>query len=262
MGSLLFLGTGASAGAPVIGCSCPVCTSSDPKNRRMRASALVRINSKTVLIDAGPDFRQQALTFGISAIDGLILTHTHYDHVGGLEELRSYNFMQKKAIDCLLSEESLHAVQKLFYYLFEPRDGKVGFTSRFTFHPLTEDRGESIFCDVPIRYFSYRQSSMKVLGLRFGDLAYVTDIKEYPETIFDDLQGLSTLVISALRFGKSELQFTIDDAIDFATKVGAKTTYLFHMSHEIDYHHIITLLPENIKAAYDGLEIPFKEFPL
>lgn len=257
MGSLLLLGTGASSGCPVICCSCPVCTSKDPKNRRSRASALVRIQDKTFLIDAGPDLRQQALTFDIPKIDGLIITHTHYDHIGGLEELRTYNFRQKKAIDCLLSMESLAAVQKLFYYLFEPRNGVMSFTSQFAFQPLSADRGEVLFCDVPIRYFSYRQSSMKVLGLRFGDLAYVTDIKDYPETIFDDLKGVSTLVLSALRFGKSDLQFSIDDAIDFASRVDAKLTYLIHMSHEIDYHHIASLLPENIKPAYDGLQLHF-----
>lgn len=259
MGSLLLLGTGASCGSPVIGCSCQVCTSNDPKNRRLRCSSLLKTHGKTILIDAGPDIRTQALNYGIAKIDGLILTHTHYDHVGGLEELRIYNFMQEKPIDCLLSKESLSAVHKLFYYLFEPRATLTNFTSKFTFHPLSHDRGETTFCDIPIRYFSYHQSNMKVLGFRIADIAYVTDIKNYPETIFEDLHGVSTLVLSALRFGKSDIQFTIDDAVDFANKVGAKMTYLIHMSHDIEYHHIATLLPENIKPAYDGLELHFKD---
>jgi phosphoribosyl 1,2-cyclic phosphate phosphodiesterase len=259
MGSLLFLGTGASSGVPVIGCSCPVCTSSDPKNRRLRASILIQMQQKTLLIDAGPDFREQALSHQITHLDGLILTHTHYDHVGGLEELRIYNFMQKMALPCLLSRESFQSVQKLFYYLFEPKQDRVNFTSSFDFHPLDDLRGVVQFLDLPIRYFSYEQSSMQVLGCRFGDLAYVTDIKHYPDTIFHDLEGVSTLILSGLRFGSSAMQFSIDEALDFAAKVGAKMTYLMHMSHDIEFTHIASLLPQNIRPAYDGLSISFKD---
>ena len=255
-GSLLFLGTGSSAGVPVIGCHCRVCLSRDPKNRRLRASALLRWQDKTFLIDAGPDFRQQALLYDIRQIDGLLLTHTHYDHIGGLEELRIYSFRQKGGIPCLLSSSSYSEVKKLFYYLFE-QDGEVkNYTSKFDFIPLDGD-GECIFLGLPIRYFSYSQGGMKVLGFRIGDLAYVTDIKNYSPSIFQELQGLSCLVLSALRFTNSNIQFSIDEAIDFAEKVGAKNTYLMHMSHDIEYSHLYNLLPASITLAYDGLELPF-----
>lgn len=257
-GTLLLLGTGSSAGTPIIGCSCAVCTSQDPKNKRLRASALLQANGKSVLIDAGPDLRQQALRYPIKRVDGLILTHSHYDHVGGLEELRAFNFMQGGAIPCLLSHETFKAVKKLFYYLFEPRYGQQNYTSQFDFQPLRGDRGALEFCTLSLRYFSYLHSGMRVLGIRFGDLAYITDIKEYPETIFEDLAGVSTLVLSALRFTKSDIQFSIDEAVDFAIKSGAKRTYLIHMAHDIEYHHIQTLLPESIKPAYDGLTLPCK----
>lgn len=261
MGSLLFLGTGASSGCPVIGCICPTCRSKDVKNRRLRSSALVKLGGKTLLIDSGPDIRQQALQYGISAIDGVILTHTHFDHIGGLEELRIYNFMQKQPLPCLLSAESYRSIQKLFYYLFCPKSehghGRVSYTSQFDFQVLHSGRGVTEFCGQKIGYFSYKHGGMSVLGVRLGDIAYVTDIKEYPETIFEDLAGVSTLIVSALRFGRSDLQFALDDACDFAEKTGAKMTYLMHMSHELEYTHIQTLLPDTIRPAYDGLELIF-----
>jgi phosphoribosyl 1,2-cyclic phosphate phosphodiesterase len=254
--TLLLLGTGSSTGTPIIGCRCAVCTSQDPKNRRLRASALLQAGGKSVLIDAGPDLRQQALTYDIKRVDGLILTHSHFDHVGGLEELRAYNFMQDGPIPCLLSKESFSSVKKLFYYLFEPRGDRQNYTSQFVFAPLKHERGLAEFCSLPIRYFSYVHSGIKVLGIRIGDIAYVTDIKEYPETIFEDLEGISTLVVSALRFTKSDIQFSIDEAVDFAEKVRPKETYLMHMAHDIEYHHLQTLLPPFIKPAYDGLKLP------
>jgi len=256
-GVLLLLGTGSSAGIPVMGCDCSVCTSQDPKNKRLRASALVRYAGTNLLIDAGPDIRQQCLKFGIRHVDGLILTHTHFDHVGGLEELRVFNFKQQKPIPCLLSQESLNEVKMLFHYFFEEHDKDKTIPAKFTFHTLLEDRAKLTFCDIPLRCFSYAQSKMKVTGVRLGDLAYVTDIKEYPKTIFADLANLNTLVISALRFTSSRLQFSIDEAIDFAERVKAKTTYLIHMAHEIEHEHLQSLLPSNILPAYDGLEIAF-----
>lgn len=253
--TLRFLGTGSSTGTPIIGCKCAVCTSIDPKNRRLRASVLVEASGKNILIDAGPDLRQQALIYDIKRVDGLILTHAHFDHVGGLEELRAYNFMQKAAIPCLLSNDCFESIKKLFYYLFEMPSGRLNYTSQFAFQPLSAERGTLEFCGISVRYFSYMHSGMKVLGVRLGDIAYVTDIKEYPETIFDDLQGLSTLVVSALRFTRSEIQFSIDEAVDFAEKCGAKQTYLMHMAHDVEYGHIKTLLPPSIKPAFDGLTL-------
>lgn len=256
-GSLLLLGTGSSAGIPVMGCDCQVCASQDARNKRLRAAALVRCGGIKLLIDTGPDIRQQCLKFGITEVDGLFLTHTHFDHVGGLEELRVFNFKTQKPIPCLLSHDSLKEVKKLFHYLFEEHDKDKTIPAKYTFETFEHDRGAYTFCSLPLRYFSYTQSKMKVTGMRLGDLAYVTDIKEYPDTIFEDLQGLTTLVVSALRFTSSRLQFSIDEALDFSERVKAKKTYLIHMAHEIDHEHLQSLLPSNIVPAYDGLEISF-----
>lgn len=256
-GSLLFLGTGSSAGIPVIGCSCKVCTSPNPKNCRCRTSALIRYNHKNYLIDAGPDIKYQALRYAIKAISGLIISHTHFDHIGGLEELRIFNFIQEKAIPCLLLQESLNDVKKLFYYLFNEKVPGQNNTSQFAFVPLSSSRGLIEFEGMPLSYFRYAQGDMRVLGLRFGDLAYLTDIKHYSEEIFDFLEGVSTVVVSALRLTPSHLHFSIDEAVDFIKKTQATNGYFIHMAHEIEHEHVESLLPQGIHLAYDGLEIPF-----
>ncbi len=260
-GSLLLLGTGASAGIPVMGCSCAVCLSTDEKNKRSRASAFIRYKHRAVLIDAGPDIRQQSLKFGIKHVDGLILTHTHYDHIGGLEELRAFTFSQKAPIPCLLSEISLTHIKKLFYYLFEEHSVDKTVPAKFVFQQFNDKRGVVNFCDIPIHYFTYSQPHMEVTGYRLGDLAYITDIKDYPENIFEDLKDLNTLIISALRHTYTKLQFSVDEAVAFAKKVGAKTTYLIHMSHELEHtnleKHLEKYLPLSIKPGFDGLEIAF-----
>ncbi|MCE5295166.1 MAG: MBL fold metallo-hydrolase [Chlamydiales bacterium] len=256
-GTFLLLGTGASAGIPVIGCPCDICHSTDERNKRKRASALICYEGKQILIDAGPDFHQQALQYDVKKIDGLAITHTHYDHIGGLEELRIFAYVRKAAIPCLLSQISLGHLKKLFYYFFDEHTADKTVPAKFDFITLPEKRGHVDFCGLPIQYFTYSQPNMDVIGYRVGDLAYITDIKEYPETIFEDLVGCKTLIISALRFGTTKLQFSIDEAVDFAKRVNAPMTYFIHMSHEIEHSHLESLLPANIRPAYDGLEIPF-----
>ncbi len=258
MGSIVLLGTGASSGIPVMGCTCEVCTSKDRKNKRFRASSLLRYEGRQILIDAGPDIRQQALCFGIRHVDGLMLTHTHYDHVGGLEELRVFSRVQNRPIDCLLSPISLVHIKKLFYYFFEEHKEDKTIPAKFEFHLLDGLRGATEFCGLPIRYFTYAQPHMEVTGYRFGDLAYITDIKSYPETIFEDLKDVKTLIISALRHTSSKLQFSVDEAVDFAKRVHPSSTYLIHMAHEIEHNHLASLLPPNIFPAYDGLELTFE----
>lgn len=250
--SLLFLGTGASTGIPVIGCSCATCHSSNPKNRRLRTSALLQINGKNVLIDAGPDVRQQLLQHEINRLDGVILTHTHYDHIGGLEDLRIYNFLQGSAIDCLLSKPDYENIQKLFFYHFFTSEN---ISAKFRFVILVDDEGETLFQEERIHYFSYMQGSAKVLGLRIGTFAYITDIKTYSDQIFSFLEGVDTLVLSALRDTPSHMHLTIDQAVEFATRVGAKNCYLTHIAHELDYDKWESRLPEGIHLAYDGLKI-------
>ena len=256
-GSFLFLGSGASSGVPVVGCKCEVCQSKDPKNTRLRPAGLVSWQGKQILIDAGPDFREQALAHSIDRLDGVIITHTHYDHIGRLDELRIFYFYQKQALPCLLSRESMDDIEHRYYYMFRDHMHGSNFTARMDWQVLEAERGDVIFQGVPIRYMSYKQGNMGVNGFRFGDFAYISDIYEYPETIFEDLAGVRKLVVGALRKSKSYVHFTTDQAVAFAQKVGAEQSWFTHISHDLDHEATNADLPPEVRMGYDGLEITF-----
>lgn len=255
-GTLLLLGTGASTGTPVIGCSCSVCTSGQ---ERLRPSALVTIGEKRLLIDVGPDFRQQALKYGISTLDGVLLTHAHYDHVAGLDELRVYHFNGGiKRMPLLLSQETFAGVAERFQYLMEEqKDGSI-LSTRFQFHVLQKLVGSVTFETVPLDFFTFAQGGMSVLGFRFGSLAYVSDISEYDEKIFESLDGVKTLVVDALKDEKNRVHFSLSEAMGFAQKCGAEKVFFTHIAHEIDPKVVSRKLPSNMQLAYDGLELEFE----
>lgn len=253
----LFLGTGASTGVPVIGCKCAICASPSPRNKRLRPSGLLLVGRVVLLIDAGPDFRQQALTAKIDRLDGVLLTHTHFDHIAGIDDLRTYNLYQKTPIPCLLSDESLEEMQFRYHYLTNPVEKSHSLPAQLAFRALEDDRGEVDFLGVKIGYFSYFQGDMKVTGYKIGEFAYVSDIRDYDEAIFDWLSDVGILVVSAIREEASKAMFSIGEAIEFAKKAGAKKTYFTHMNHEIDYDSISRKLPPGIELAYDGLGVEF-----
>lgn len=255
--TLLFLGTGGSMGIPVIGCDCAVCTSGKSKNQRSRPSALIRFGLKDILIDCGPDFRWQALRFGLRNIDGVILTHAHNDHIAGFDELRLFYFKHHAPVPCLLSKATEEGLRQRFHYIFNPRGPYEKFIPKFEMHYLEGEKGKVEFLGLPISYITYEQGGMQVNGLRFGNLAYVTDIRHYDPSIFDALQGLETLILSALRFTPSPLHLNVDEAVEFSRRCGARHTYFIHISHDLDHEHTNAYLPENMQLAYDGLEIPF-----
>ncbi len=256
MNSFLFLGTGPSTGVPVIGCKCRVCISN---KERLRPSGLLKIGPKTILIDAGPDFRQQALTHQIDHLDGLILTHTHYDHIAGIDELRSYYLQTETPLPCLLSQMSFNELKLRYYYLFEKRSEKKTLSAQLDCKILPQKAGIENFLGVKISYFSYFQGEMQVTGLRIGNFAYVSDIRSYDDSIFKSLLGIETLVVSALRLESALMMFSIDEAIQFGQKAKAKKIWLTHMNHEIDYDLVNQELPQGVQLAYDGLEIDIGE---
>lgn len=252
-GKLLFLGTGASLGIPVIGCSCPVCRSKDPFNRRLRPSALIRIMNKQFLIDVGPDFRLQALSHGIHALDGILLTHAHHDHTAGMDDLRPIYYQRESPLPILLSHATAQDILTRYYYLF---DKSVSPRFRFQILPA-EPTGEVSFESLPIQYVTYTQSGMAVNGYRMGNLVYLSDIRHFSPSIFEDLKGVKILIISALRFTPSAMHLTIDEAVDFATQLNAEKVWLTHISHDLEHHQTNVYLPPHIRMAYDGLEIEF-----
>jgi len=253
--SFVFLGTGASAGVPVIGCDCAVCTSASPYNKRLRSSGLLKIGGRNFLIDAGPDFREQALRAKIHHLDALFLTHTHFDHIAGVDELRAYFFRKKKPIPCLLSRESFEDLKKRYYYLFLPIGQGPTLSVQLDLKVLDDDQGSIHFEGLEVGYFSFYQGGMKVTGYRILDFAYISDIRDYEETIFDELKGVKTLVLSALWEKKSDLHLSLDEAVFFAEKIKPAQTYLIHTNHGIDYESTNRKLPKGIRLAYDGLEI-------
>lgn len=252
--SFQFLGTGASAGVPLIGCKCRVCTSSSPKDNRFRPSGLIRTQGKAILIDIGPDFRSQALAFGLDRLDGLLLTHTHYDHIAGIDEVRIFNVREKKSLPCLLSQDSFEEMQKRYHYLFK----QGGLSAQLDFYPLKEEMGEVEFLGIRIGYCSFYQTSMKVTGFRIGDFAYISDVQKYDDSIFQLLQGVKKLVLSALKPEASPFHLSFEEAIQFSRKAQAEETYITHVSHFVDHESMNALLPPNMQVGYDGLTLEFQ----
>lgn len=256
-GKFTFLGTSASAGVPMVGCKCAVCTSASAKNQRLRPSGLLRVGGKSILIDVGPDFRTQAIKYKIDHLDGLLLTHTHFDHIAGIDDLRAYYLQTKKKLPCLLSKESLDDLKTRYDYLF--RTSGKSLSAQLAFTPLPDEMGQTEFLGLKIGYVSYIQSGMKVNGFRLGDFAYISDIREYEDSIFGALKGVKNLVLSALREEPSDLHFTMDEAIAFSRKVGAEATFLTHISHAVDHEAVNKKLPVEVRLGFDGFEMEFHE---
>lgn len=244
---VVFLGTGGSAGIPMIGCTCAVCCSTFLHNKRLRPSILIQLGAKNFLIDATPDFRQQALNFHINHLDGILLTHPHNDHIAGLNECVPYFLKSKKSIPLLLSEETSAEVKSHYHYLLSMK--------LFQLHLLEKNDGVAFFEGLKVRYFSYFQKGMQVNGFRFKNFAYVTDIKEYDHTLFEHLEGVDVLVISASLFPKSQAHIHFSEAQKIAEKAGIRQVFFTHISHDIEHEKENKKLPEGVDIAYDGLKL-------
>lgn len=253
-------GTSASVGVPVIGCSCPVCSSKSSYNKRLRPAAMLEVLDKKYLIDAGPDVREQALKHHLKRLDGVFLTHTHFDHIAGIDDLRVFSFIQKGPIPCFMSNETFDEMKIRYHYLF---DEDLKTKPKFTCRVLEKDHGHSTIDKFPFTYFSYFQTGMKITGLRFGNLAYMTDIKEYDASIFDYLMNLDTLIISAIDWTSTRAHLGIDNVVEIIEKIKPKKVFITHIGHELEYEVTSKQLPSPIKLAYDGLildlELTLKE---
>ena len=255
MGSkLIFLGTGTSQGVPMIGCDCDVCRSCDPRDKRLRASAFVEYEGLKILIDAGPDFRYQMLREHISHVDAILLTHNHKDHTGGLDDIRAFNYIEKKATQIYCEKYVEDSLRKEYSYAFA--ENKYPGAPEWDVHIIDENpfkiNGVEI---VPIRGRHYK---LPVLGYRFGNLAYCTDMNHIMEEEFEKLKGLDHFIINCVRKGRHISHFSLEGALEVAAKVGAKHTWLTHLSHQLPkYQKLAAELPEGVQAAYDGLTLEF-----
>lgn len=249
---LTFLGTGTSQGVPMIGCRCGVCSSTDIRDKRLRASALVEFNGLRVLIDAGPDFRQQMLRENVSHLDAILLTHNHKDHTGGLDDIRAFNYIERKAVKIYCEKYVEDSLRMEYSYAFA--ENKYPGAPEWEVHIIDEKpfsiNGVEI---IPIRGKHFR---LPVLGFRFGNIAYCTDMNKIPDEEFAKLQGLDHFVINCVRRGRHISHFSLEGALSVAEKVGAGHTWLTHLSHQLPvYEELASELPENVKPAYDGLTI-------
>lgn len=250
--TLTFLGTGTSQGVPLIGCDCEVCKSADPRDNRLRTSALLETESTRILIDCGPDFRQQILKQPFRKIDGVLLTHIHYDHVGGIDDLRP--FCKLGDVDIYANEGTVNGLHTSMGYCFtkHPYPG----VPKLRLHTINKHEGFSIG-DINILPVEIMHDKLPILGYRFGQLAYITDMKSIADEEIPYLEGVETLVVNALRWEKPHHSHQlVADAINFSRRIGAKRTYLTHLTHKIGLHAVAEKrLPEGFHFAYDGLKI-------
>lgn len=246
------MGTGTSNGVPMLGCDCEVCRSRDERDRRWRSAALVETSSTRVLIDCGPDVRMQLMPLEFRKIDGVILTHEHYDHVGGLDDLRPY--CVHGDIDIYANAATVKAVRHNFPYCFASQ--LYPGVPRLQLHAIPKHRLLRIG-DIDIVPFEVMHAQLPILGFRIGSMAYITDMKTIAPAELPFLEGVDTLVVNALRWKESHhSHMIIPEAIEFARSVGVRRTYFTHLSHRVGLHVESALrLPRGMQLAYDGLEI-------
>lgn len=251
---ITFLGTGTSQGIPLIACDCPVCRSDDPRDRRTRTSAVVTLDGFNILIDASPELRIQCLENDIRRIDACLITHTHADHIFGLDDLRRFNQMQGAPIPVYTSIHHRRRLDKIFSYAQADKVANNPDLPQLIFHTLEPDSTIFLF-GYKVQTFCLPHGNDLVLGYRFGPLAYCTDVSGIPDDAIDRLQGLDTLVLGALRPKPHPKHLSIEQAVDLALRIGARQTWFVHMSHQVNHHNQDKLLPDSIHLAYDGLKV-------
>ena len=249
---ITFLGTGTSQGVPVIACDCGVCLSTDKHDKRLRTSIMIESEDKVIVIDSGPDFRYQMLREKVMHLDAIVFTHEHKDHVGGLDDIRAFNYKQNAPIDVYATERVQIGLKREFLYIFS--DYKYPGVPQLNMHTIglePFDIGSLHF--IPIEVMHYK---LPILGFRIGDFTYITDAKTVSETEIEKIKGTKILVINALQTQSHIAHFTLDEAISFAQQIGAEKTYLTHISHRLGFHSDVSQqLPTGIFLAYDGLKL-------
>ena len=280
---LTFLGTGTSQGVPMIGCDCPVCSSTDPRDKRLRSSVLVEYGGLTILVDAGPDFRYQMLRQGVRHLDAILLTHNHKDHTGGLDDIRAFNLVERHPVNIYCQQYVVESLKKEYSYAFAEQkypgspewrvhtiDGKnpfqvhsnaneevliweKGFGYR---HYAPEAAADAVATIVPIQGWHLSGNELSVLGYRFGNIAYLTDIKHIDEEDYEKLKGVEYITLGCVKIGEHRSHPSLEQCLQFFERVGARESYITHISHLLPkYEEFARELPAHVHPAYDGLVI-------
>ena len=278
---LTFLGTGTSQGVPMIGCRCPVCLSADPHDKRLRSSVLVAYGGLTILVDCGPDFRWQMLRAGVTHLDAILLTHNHKDHTGGLDDVRSFNLLEAKPVNIYCQEYVEQSLRREYSYAFDEkkypgapewnvhRIGREPFLvhsnasertlvweSGFGYHYEAPAGAETVppVEVVPIQGWHHKEKILSVLGFRFGNIAYLTDMNQIEESEFEKLKGLDFVTLNCVKIQPHYSHFSLREALDLFERIGAKESYITHISHLLPCHKdLAAMLPPHVHPAWDGL---------
>lgn len=247
------LGSGTSTGVPVIGCSCDTCTSEDPRDKRTRCSLYIRYKETGIIVDTGPDFRQQVLKHKIDDIDAIIYTHLHNDHIIGFDDIRGYNFSNRKSVPAYAHQETADALKRIFPYAFGEVLQSGGGLPVVPLHIINND--EFTIGDITIQPLELWHGKLEVKGFRIGNFAYCTDTNFIPAKTYSQLKDLEYLIIDGLRPEAHPTHFNIEQSLEAIEKIAPKKAYLTHIAHQIKHSRVEPSLPENVSIAYDGLEI-------
>lgn len=250
------LGSGSSAGVPLIGCDCAVCTSRDPKNKRSRVSTLIEAGGKHILIDTSPDLRQQALDNNIKGLDAVLFTHDHADHTHGIDELRSFNYLADSAIPVYSDANTLKSLQLRFDYVFRKKPDKVWFRPYLEPYAI-EDSATAQFeaAGVPFTAFTQIHGKTTSLGFRCGDFAYSTDVNELEPHAIEALKGTKVWFVDCLKYEPSYSHSYLEQTLRWIDIIKPQRAFLAHMTHDFDYKTLLNELPKSVQPGYDGLVV-------
>lgn len=252
---ITFLGTGTSQGVPLIGCQCAVCRSTDPRDKRLRTSVLIESETTTIVIDSGPDFRYQLLRADVRKLDALVFTHSHKDHVAGMDDIRAFNYLQGKPVDVYATEFTQSVLKKEFEYVFQNSDYPG--IPQLNLHTLRNDK-EFIIGDIRLTPVEVMHYKMPVLGFRINNLTYITDANFIAKEEKQKMLGSDWLILNALRREPHISHFTLDQAIELALEINPQQTWFTHISHQLGLHaEVEGELPDGIQLAYDTLSLEF-----
>lgn len=250
------LGCGNSTGVPAIGCSCEVCRSSNPKNKRSRVSVLVEGKGVNLLIDSSPDLRQQALANGINRVDAVLYTHAHADHANGIDDLRSFNYLSGKSLPAYGNAHTLSNLSASFPYIFTPKTGKDFYGASLTAHILPDEPVHTLnIYGISVTCFEQLHAKTNTLGYRIGNFAYSTDVKQLPETAFEALEGVEAWVVDCLHYKEAFSHSHLAQTLQWIERVKPRLAVLTHMDHDFDYDRLSAELPAGVVPGYDGMII-------